>query len=148
MELDIDDEDYIENFNKLENMVKLMTDRLKEITNKISELMAAQLAQDNEICERILQRMQASRIGFACVCNGNSHRRTSTAFTYTDGREQVYELVRRQIPAYVHLASVTATDHVGNHFKALFVSDNPISLDQANGWVSSALSGSGNFCFD
>ncbi len=148
MELDIDDEDYIENFNKLENIVKLMNDRMKEITSKISELTNLQLAQDKAACDQVLARMQAARLELACVCNGNNHRRTSTAFTYTGGRNQVYDLVRSQLPNGISLVSVTPTDKVGNHFRAVFTSENPISLAQANSWVSSALSGSGNFRFD
>lgn len=148
MELDTDAEDYLENFTKLENMIELMTGKLKGITAKISELMTLQLAQDNAACDRILEQMRVARLGFECVCNGNSHKRTSKPFTYTDGRERVYELIRGIIPAYVHLISVKATDYVGNHFQAVFASDDPISLGQANGWVSDALSGSGNFHFD
>lgn len=148
MELDIEADDYLEKFNQLEDTVKLLSERLKEITGKISELMAIQLAQDNAACNRILEQMRVARLGFECVRNGNSHKRTSRAFTYTDGRDRIYELVRRGIPAYVHLVSVTTTDYVGNHFKAVFASDDPITLDQANRWVSDALSGTGNFRFD
>lgn len=148
MELDIDAEDYMESLLKLENMVDLLTRRLKEITAKISELTAIQLAQDNAACDSILEQMHVARLGFECVCNGNSHKRTSRPFTYTEGKERVYELIRGTIPAYVHLISVKATDHVGNHFQAVFSSNDPISLAQANSWVSAALSGSGNFHFD
>lgn len=148
MELDTDAEDYLENFTKLENMIELMAGKLKGITAKISELMTLQLAQDNAACDRILEQMRVARLGFECAYSANSHRRTSTAFTYTAGRERAYELIRGQIPSSVHLTSVQATDFVGNHFKAVFVSANPISLSQANSWVSAALSGSGNFHFD
>lgn len=129
MELDMDAEDYIENLTKLENMVDLMTRRLKEITAKISELMTLQLSQDNAVCDRILERMHTARLGFECVCNGNSHRRTSRAFTYTGGRNRVYELIRGVIPHYIQLVSVTATDYVENHFKAVFAAENPITLE-------------------
>ncbi len=148
MELDIEAEDYLESLLKLENMVDLLTRRLKEITAKISELTALQLAQDNAACDGILKHMHAARFELACICKGNSHRRTSRPFTYTEGKERVYELIRGKIPTYVHLISVKATDYVGNHFQAVFSSNDPISLAQANRWVSDELSGSGNFHFD
>ena len=144
----IDSENYREEVNKLANMTELLTKRLNEITQKISELTAFQLSQDIEACDRILEQMHVARLGFECVRNGNNHRRTSRAFTYTEGKERVYELIRGEIPAYVHLVSVMSTDYVGNHFKAVFASKNPISLEQANRWVENALSGNGNFHFD
>lgn len=146
MELDIDDEDYEEKFNQLENRTELMTGRLETITKKISKLTADKLAEDNEACNLIVQQMHIRRLGLDSVRNG--HRRTSGGFTYTDGSYRIYELIRRQLPGNVHLVSVTDTDYVGNHFKAVFTSDNPISLEQANRWVEAALMGSGNFRFD
>lgn len=74
-ELDIEDENYEEKLIKLENRVKLMNKRLAKITKRISELTANELAEVNEACDLIVQRMHSRRIELNSI--RNDCRRTS-----------------------------------------------------------------------
>lgn len=119
--LDLDDPDYDEKFNKLADRAELMAKHMDLITKKISELNTMRLEADRMACQQIVEQMQTKRLALASVANGN-HRRTSTGFTCTESRYEIEDRIKAYTPGYAHLVSVTPTDYVGNHFKAVFSS--------------------------
>lgn len=78
----------------------------------------------------------------------SNYQVNSTPFTYTGTRDRMWDAIRSYLPGYVRLISLRATDYTGTHFVAEFTSTRAITQNDANRWVSSGLSGSGNFHFD
>lgn len=146
MELDIDDPDYDEKFNKLADRVELMTKRMDVITQKIGELTNLKLEEDKMACRQLVEHMQAKRLAVSCARNGSEQ--TSTGFNCTLTKYEIENRIRANTPRTAHLVCVHNTDWVGNHFEAIFSSDNSLNQAQVDRWVQSALTGKGNFYFD
>lgn len=146
MELDLDDPDYDEKFNKLADRAELMNKRLDTITKKISELDALKLEEDRMTCKQIVERMQAKRLAVCCARNG--YEQVSTGFNCTLFSDAISDLIRAYTPRPAHLVFVRRTDFVGNHYEAVFASNDPLDRDQVDGWVERALTEKGNFYFD
>lgn len=146
IELELDDPDYDEKFNKLESRAELMLRHLDVITQKIRELNSLQLEQDKADCKQIVERMQVKRLAVACARNG--YEQTSTGFNCTLSKDAIADRIRAYTPRTAHLVYVSKTDFVGGHYEAVFASNNPIDQDQVDQWVERALTGQGNFYFD
>lgn len=147
MELDLDDPDYDEKFNKLEDRADLMSRRMDAITKRLSELNALKLEQEREECRQIVMRMHTRRDALTCVQNGG-HQRTSSGFTCTESKCTIRDRIQRYTPKFACLVSVNQTDCVGNHYKAVFASKDSLTKEQVDSWIASALNECGNFHFD
>lgn len=144
-ELDINEPDYDEKFNKLADRMELMSKQMDKITQKIKELSSLQLEQDKDACRQIVERMREKRLAVACTREG--YEQTSTGFNCTLSRDAIAARIRAYTPRTAHLVYVRRTDYVGGHYEAVFASDAPLDQDQVDGWVASALKGRGNFYF-
>ncbi len=146
MELNMNDPDYDEKFNKLADRVELMTKRMDVITKKISELTNLKLGEDKMACQQLVEHMQAKRLAVSCARNGSEQ--TSTGFTCTLTQYEIEDLIKAYTPRTAHLVWVRKTDCVGHHYEAIFSSNDPLNQAQVDKWVENALSGQETFYFD
>ncbi len=145
--LDVSSDDFEELSAKYEERADRMYERLDKINEKIKELTAYKLEAEKAACAQLVENIHSVRPGLMAADN-SIHTRTSTGFTFTGTWDTADTLIKANTPSRARLDKLMATDYSGNHYKAIFKSTSPISLDEANSWVRRALEGKGNFHFD
>lgn len=78
----------------------------------------------------------------------NAYSATSTAFNYTDTKDEMMDAIRRCLPRDIWLISVWKTDYTGSSYQAKLGSTRRITQTVVNDYISRALSGTGNFRFN
>lgn len=144
--LDIMDDDYEAKFQKLMDRAELLNQRMDVITDKIKKLSADRIMEDRIICNQLVEKMRDSRI----LMNGSSnavYEVSATEFTYTGGEENARAKIQQWMPKGVWLKSLIRTDYVGNHYRATFGCNNPITRDMADRWVNAGLGKEPGFSF-
>lgn len=73
---------------------------------------------------------------------GLTNKRITVQFTCTLLKVKIEKEIKCQLPGGVRLISMSATDHVGNHYKAIFTCGAEVQADKhtAERWITAALS--------
>lgn len=150
-DLDVTSDDYDEQEQKYSARLEEMNERLQKLNEKISSLQTNALKKDQAFCEDV-RKMLATRTQNRLL---GAISLVSKGFTCTAGTDVIMTEVRRNLPGYVQLTGIRATDYTGTHYQLYFrITDkNQYDTDcqigrDINYHIEKALIGKGDFQFN